>query len=248
VGLSFAYFGAGVWVGSRILLPLLRRTRWRGLSPEAVSVRTQGVVHQFCRSFVFCWTRVMRTARVQWVGAEKLGSGPQLLVANHPSLIDTPLLLTRLPQADFIVSHEWLRVGLLRPVIEATGYLHADTGATVVREATQRLHAGRTVVVYPEGSRSPEDGLRDFQRGAAHIALQTGCEIVPIAISVNPRALMQGQGWKDYPAENPLFRVEVCDPIPPTAPQPGESRPVAARRLTGVLEEHFSKRWERGRS
>jgi 1-acyl-sn-glycerol-3-phosphate acyltransferase len=248
VGLSFAYFGAGVWFGGRILLPLLRRTRWRRLSPDAVALRSQVVLHRFCRSFVTCWTRVMRTANVQWVGDEKLGRGPQLLVANHPSLIDTPLLLSRLPQADFIVSPDWMRMGLLRAVIDGGGYLRAEDGAAVVELAVERLRAGRTVVVYPEGSRTPPEGLRSFQRGAAHMALRAGCDIVPVTITVTPRALMQGQRWTDYPDENPLFRIEVGDPIRVGAREAGESRPVAARRLTGVLEEHFRKRWERGRS
>jgi 1-acyl-sn-glycerol-3-phosphate acyltransferase len=116
----------------------------------------------------------------------------------------------------------------------------------VVRQAVERLRAGHSVVVYPEGSRTPVEGLRRFQRGAAHIALRAGCDIVPVCITVTPRALMQGQGWTDYPRENPVFRIEVGEPIPPGVAGDEERRPVAARRLTGVLEEHFQKRWNRG--
>jgi len=248
VGLCFAYFGAGVWLGGRVAIPLLRRTRWRGLSPEEVTLASQRVVHVFCRSFIACICDVMRIGRVQWIGAEALQRGPVLVVANHPSLIDTPLLLTELAQADFIVSPDWLRSGLLRPIIEAAGYLHAEAGAAVVRQAVERLRAGHTVVVYPEGSRTPPEGLRRFHRGAAHIALRAGCDIVPVHITVTPRALMQGQGWTDYPDANPVYRIEVGEPIPPLLAAGTEGRALAARRLTGVLEEHFEKRWKRGGS
>ncbi|MEN8159548.1 MAG: lysophospholipid acyltransferase family protein [Myxococcota bacterium] len=248
VGLCFLYFGVGVWLATRVLLPILRRTRWRGLSPEDVTLRTQRVVHLFCRSFIACISRVMRVGQVQWIGAEALLNGPVLVVANHPSLIDTPLLLTKLPQADFIVSPDWLRFGLLRPVVESAGYLRVEDGAAVVRHAAERLRAGHSVVVYPEGSRTPAEGLRAFQRGAAHIALRAGCDIVPVCITVTPRALMQGQGWTDFPLENPVFRIEVGEPIRPAVAGGEEKRTLAARRLTGVLEEHFQKRWTRGGS
>jgi 1-acyl-sn-glycerol-3-phosphate acyltransferase len=104
------------------------------------------------------------------------------------------------------------------------------------------------VVVYPEGSRSPAEGLRRFQRGAAHIALEAGCDILPVTLHVTPRVLMKGQPWTSYPDENPVWRVEVGEPIRPAPGPPGEGRPLAARRLTGVLEDYFAKRWERGRS
>jgi 1-acyl-sn-glycerol-3-phosphate acyltransferase len=247
-GLCFLYFGVGVWVTGAVVVPILRRTRWRGLSPEAASLRTQGIVHLFCRSFLVCITRVMRLVDMQWIGTEALSRGPVLVVANHPSLIDTPLLLAQMPQADFIVSPDWLRAGWLRPIVEAAGYLRAEDGAAVVGQAVERLRAGRSVVVYPEGSRTPPEGLRPFQRGAAHIALRAGRDILPVLISVAPRALMQGQRWTDFPLENPVFRIEVGEPIRPSLSVGGEARALAARRLTGVLEEHFEKRWERGRS
>jgi 1-acyl-sn-glycerol-3-phosphate acyltransferase len=247
-GLCFLYFGVGVWLTGALVVPILRRTRWRGLSPEALELRTQRVVHRFCRSFAALIGPVMRLVDLQWIGSEALARGPVLVVANHPSLIDTPLLLAQMPQADFIVSPDWLRAGWLRPIVGAAGYLRAEDGAAVVRQAVERLRAGRSVVVYPEGSRTPPEGLRPFQRGAAHIALRAGCDVLPVLIRVAPRALMQGERWTDFPLENPLFRIEVGEPIRPAPPAQGEGRALAARRLTGLLEEHFEKRWERGRS
>lgn len=249
VGVCFLYFGVGVWFAGVAVLPLARgRARLLGLSREVAQRESQRIVHLFCRSFMTCLTRVMRVVRVEWIGAEALARGPVLLVANHPSLIDTPLLLSQLPQADCIVSPDWLRLGWLRRTCDGAGYLHAAEGAEVVRGAAERLRAGHTVLIYPEGSRTPAEGLRHFQRGAAHIALELGCEILPVTISVTPRALMRGQRLRDYPREKPLWRVEVGAPIRPEPGPAGESRALAARRLTGVLEEHFEKRWERGRS
>jgi 1-acyl-sn-glycerol-3-phosphate acyltransferase len=249
VGLCFLYFGLGVWLMGVAALPLVRLyARMQGLAPEVALRHVQRVVHLFCRSFVACMTRVMRVVEVQWIGAEALARGPVLVVANHPSLIDTPLLLSRMPQADFIVSPDWLRLGWLRGTVAAAEYMHSEDGPEVVREAVARLRAGRSVVVYPEGSRTPAEGLRRFQRGAAHIALEAGCDILPVTIQVTPRALMRGDRLTDYPLANPVWRVEVGEPIRPEPSGGDEPRALAARRLTGVLEEYFEKRCGRGRS
>ncbi len=249
VGLCFLYFGLGVWLTGATVLPLLRwRARLLGLEPEVGLRRVQRAVHLFCRSFIACMTQVMRVVEVQWIHAEALSRGPVLVVANHPSLIDTPLLLSRMPQADFIVSPAWLQRGWLRGTVDAAEYMHSDAGAEVVDEAVARLRAGRSVVVYPEGSRTPSEGLRRFQRGAAHIALEAGCDILPVTIQVTPRALMQGERWTDYPLAKPVWRVEVGEPIRLEPAGADEQRALAARRLTGVLEEYFEKRWVRGRS
>ena len=249
VAIGFAYFGVGIWFLGAVLLPVVElRARLRGLPPDAMTRRTQRVVHHFFRSFIAYMGRVARIAEFEWVGAEALSRGPALVVANHPSLIDTPVLGSKLPQADFLVGPEWMRNGWMRRAIRAAGYLSAEDGAEVVRLAVERLRAGRTVVVYPEGSRSPAEGLRRFQRGAAHIALEAGCDILPVTLHVTPRVLMKGQPWTSYPDENPVWRVEVGEPIRTPSSDGSEGRPLAARRLTGVLEEYFEKRWERGRS
>ncbi len=248
VGLCFAYFGVGIWLLGAVLLPLAALPmRLRGLPADAVTRRAQRVVHVFFRTFITFMMRVMRVGRVEWVNAEALTRGPALVVANHPSLIDTPLLGTRLPQADFIVGPEWMRNGWMRRAIERGGYLSAEEGASLVQAVAERLRAGRTVVVYPEGSRSTAEGLRPFQRGAAHFALEAGCDILPVVLQVKPRVLMKGQRWTDYPREKPVWRVEVGEPIHLPTPVADEGRALAARRLTGVLEEYFEKRWERGR-
>jgi 1-acyl-sn-glycerol-3-phosphate acyltransferase len=152
-----------------------------------------------------------------------------------------------LPQADFIVSGEWAGNPFFRGAIRGGGYLDAENGALAVRAAVRRLRAGRTVVVYPEGSRSLPEGLRPFQRGAALIALRTGFDILPVAIRVTPRTLMKGQSVMDMPAECPEWRVEVGEPIRPSDYLlPGEPNSAGARRLTAVLQEYFEKRWDRG--
>jgi len=242
---AFSYYGlSGLGLGL-VWLPL---DRWVGRAlgrAEPADLRAQRAIHRVSRRLL----RLMEAldlARVHWVGAEALDRRPLLVVANHPSLIDTPLLSSRMPEADFIVKEEWGRNPFFRDAVAAAGYLRVERGARVVADAVARLRAGRSVVVYPEGSRTPPEGLRPFQRGAAHIALEAGCDLVPVLIQVTPRTLLKGDPWTQRPERTPEWRVEVGEPIRPWDHLDGsESRPVAARKLTAVLRDYFDKRWDR---
>jgi 1-acyl-sn-glycerol-3-phosphate acyltransferase len=245
-GIAFAYYGLASLALAYAVIPLhhaAARLAGRAGDPDLAAQR---LIHLASRSFVRLML-LLGLARVRYEGLERL-RGPALVAANHPSLIDTPLLHCCLPQADFVVNPAWGEKALLRRVVAAAGYLRTDAGGVaVVREAAARLRAGRSVVIFPEGSRTPPEGMLPFQRGAAHIALAAGCDLVPVVIQVIPRTLVKGQPWAQVPARRPEWRIEVGQPIHPADHLDGsESRPLAARRLTALLQDYFEKRWERG--
>lgn len=249
--LAFTYFAAlGLCLGY-VVIPVQRMlARWRRSRPGTAGpdddLLAQYALHRGSRHFLRV-AELLGLARFRWRGTERLGRRPLLVVSNHPSLIDTPVLLACMPQADLVVNREWREKTVLRRAVAQARYLRAEQREEMVREATRRLRAGRSVVIYPEGSRTPAQGLRRFQRGAAHIALEAGCDLVPLLIQVRPRTLVRGERWTCVPEVVPEWRVEVGEPIRAADHLDGsEPRPVAARRLTAVLQEYFEKRWERG--
>jgi 1-acyl-sn-glycerol-3-phosphate acyltransferase len=249
--LAFAYFALLALSVGFLVIPAERmRASARGAAPDGgpagEELLAQRALHRASRRFVRLLER-LHLARVRQRDTELLGRRPLLVVSNHPSLIDTPLLLSCMPQADLVVNRAWRENPVLRKAVAGAGYLRAEEREAVVQEAVARLRAGRSVVIYPEGSRTPAEGLRRFQRGAAHIALEAGCDVVPVVIQVRPRTLVRGQRWADVPDGVPEWRIEVGAPIRAADHLDGtEPRPVAARRLTAVLQDYFEKRWERG--
>ena len=245
-GLGFASFALITVTLGVVIVPLARlAARLRG-RPEQAVLRAQHAIHRGMRLWVRWMDRwdVVRVVTVKGVEALR---GPVVVVANHPSLIDTPILLNLMPQADLVVNAAWGDNPVLRGCVAGAEYLRVEHGAVMVRHAIERLHAGRTLVVYPEGSRTPTEGLRPFERGAAQIALLAGCDIVPVVITVRPRTLMKGQAFTDVPATCPEWTVEVGQPIRPADHlHAGESASAAARRVTEVLQDYFEKRWDRG--
>ena len=101
-------------------------------------------------------------------------------------------------------------------------------------------------MLFPEGTRSPRDGMHPFRRGAAHVALRAGVPLEPVAISCAPSMLCKGQPWWDVPERPSRFTIHVLDPIePPATGASDRSDVLAARRLTATLRERISERLNR---
>jgi 1-acyl-sn-glycerol-3-phosphate acyltransferase len=235
-GLMFVSFGVGAIVVALIVSVLPRDALGRR------EMRTQRVVHRAFGLFAW-WATLLGLMRMSWVHPERLrGQGPRLFVANHPTLIDVVLLIARLPQADCIVKTAARRNPLMRRIVTSAGYLANDQGDALVEACAARLARGRSIVLFPEGTRSPRGGLRRFQRGAAHIALKSGCPIVPIVITCRPVTLLKGRPWHEVPDRRAEWVLRVGDPIDPARYLNTETTlPVAARRLTTDLQALYER-------
>ena len=242
-GLSFVVFGLGALSLALVVFPLCHVTFGDACVRKA---RVQRVIHYAYRFFV-ALMETLGLIRTEWVGAERLsGPGPHLVVANHPTLIDVVHLISRLPQADCVIGDEYAHNPFLRFAASWAGYITNARGAEVVDACVERLRAGRTVLLFPEGTRSPRNGMHAFRRGAAHVALRAGVPLEPVAISCAPSMLSKGQPWWDVPERPGRFTIHVLDPIEPRATGASDlSDVLAARSLTATLRERIRERLSR---
>jgi len=112
-----------------------------------------------------------------------------VFVSNHESALDIPVLLYALPfQVRMMAKKELFRIPLFGWAIALGGYIKIDRSNTEraiasLREAAERVpRQGISVLVFPEGTRSPTGKLRRFKKGGFAFAQQTGLSIVPISI------------------------------------------------------------------
>ncbi|MCA9509208.1 MAG: 1-acyl-sn-glycerol-3-phosphate acyltransferase [Myxococcales bacterium] len=239
-GASFALFGFGSLVIGLVVHPILRMAMRREDRERAV----QRAIH-----ITFRWFQAfMESAgviEVDAASAASLAGAPgRLLIANHPTLLDYVLVVAQLPQADCVVKRSHWSNPFTAGVVRGAGYVPNDAGETTVAECARRLAAGRTLLLFPEGTRSPAGGLGVFERGAAHVALLAGCPTYPVTIRCEPRGLMRGQPWYDVPASRMRFSFAVGAPIASETAEASRGR--AARKLTARYRAHFEK--ELGRS
>ncbi len=180
---------------------------------------------------------------LSFVGAERLTApGPLLAVANHPTHLDATLMVSLVPQLDHIADAKWAGHPILGGAIEAGGHLFNDDPRRVIEEGARRLAAGRRLVVFPEGTRSPVGALHPFHRGAARIALAAGCDLLPIVIRCDPPFGKKDQPWYEVPHETPRMSYTVGMPISlRDVTDASDSQGIAARKITRVLEEYFRR-------
>ena len=104
-------------------------------------------------------------------GMENLPSGGAVLVANHQSVVDIPMLLSAFPRpVGFLAKRELGEIPLFGKAMAAAGNLFVDRddprdAVRMLREAGARLRDGRLVVVFPEGTRSGDGSIGEFQLG-----------------------------------------------------------------------------------
>lgn len=236
-GFLFAVFGVGAVAIACVAVPLLG-ARKRGVARELAAQR---MLHRGARVFVALGT-VLRLFEVRERGTDRLAASPGLVVANHPTLLDVVFLLSRMPQADCIVKTEAWRNPFLRSVVRGAGYIPNAGGFAVIDACVERLRAGRTVVIFPEGTRSPRGGLGPFKRGAAHVALRGAGSITPVLVTCEPSALRKGQPWWDVPDRRLVYGLDVGPPmrVEDLVPAAGELPPArAARAISTALRRYF---------
>jgi len=148
-------------------------------------------------------------------------SGGCVVVANHASHADTAVLLAALPadaQPVFAAAADyWFDVPVRRFVATSLiGVLPVrrtgdDTYAQLLAAVRPALKAGRTVVIYPEGTRSTDGEVGEFRSGALRLARDCSVPIVPVAVLGTAKVLPKGAGFIS-PAP---MQVRVGEPVDP---------------------------------
>ena len=242
-GFCFVISGLVLFFLGLVVLPVLRGL---GGGRAEGELRAQYATHLACRVgislFVF-----LRVIRVEVQGRERLNSG-RLMIANHPTLIDAILLLSLLPTADCVVKAGHTDNFWLRYTVAAAGYIPNVRGPLLVEECVKRLRAGRRLLIFPEGTRSPRGRLGPFARGAAHIAMGAELDPIPVTLRCDPATLSRDVAWWRVPERLPTFTVRVGEPIAiGEAADTGVSRAQASRSVTALLQDYFERQIDRGR-
>jgi cytidylate kinase len=123
--------------------------------------------------------------------------GPVLLVSNHSSLLDPPLVGGACPrQLTFLAKAELFAVpgfGRLIHALNARPVRREGADAAALRVALRVLEHGGALLVFPEGTRGPEGHLREPKPGAALLAVLSGASVVPVLVRGSGRAWPRGQ-------------------------------------------------------
>lgn len=202
--LGFLVFYSGGMVLGWIVLPLVRLFSWH---PATGRYRCQRITASGFKLFVWGLSLVPYSTGFFSRSGQRLSSAyfdqPAVVIANHPSLLDIVMITAAVGHGSVVVHKRVYFNPLLGPLARCCGYIWADDsparGAKVIQEAVRLIGEGRTVIIFPEGSRSDPDKLLKFHLGAFRIAQESGAPIVPLLVLCKPRYLGRGQGFRGYP-------------------------------------------------
>ena len=235
-GLCFALFGLGGLLLRVLVFPLLAAC----VADPAARVRAaRATVRLSFRTFVGIMSG-LGVLRYEVRGLDKLDREGQLILANHPTLIDTVFLMAFVRNADCIVKGGLWRNPFTRGPVRAAGYICNDRGPELVEDCIASLRAGGNLIIFPEGTRTPRGGTMALKRGAANVAVRGAHPVTPVRIACEPLTLGKGDKWWHVPPRRARFRIDVMDDIGTERfLAPGVSDVVAARRLTEYLQHYF---------
>ena len=152
--------------------------------------------------------------RVHVHGLERLGRGPYIFAPNHQSHFDIAALLGYLPgTVRFAAKREMFAEPILGVVLRTMGMVPVDrddSPASIERLNRLKLE-GFSLVIFPEGTRSPDGQLLAFKKGAFVAAIQLGVPIVPVVCKGTTRIMPKGKYLSILPGDADIV---VLDPIP----------------------------------
>lgn len=235
-GLSFALFGLGGLLLRVLVFPLLSLVV---RDEQRRTAAARAVVRITFRLFVGIM-RTLGVLRYEVSGIDKLDREGLLILANHPTLIDTVFLMAFVRNADCIVKGALANNPFTRGPVRAAGYISNRDGAELVEACIGSLRGGMNLIIFPEGTRTGRGADMTFKRGAANIAVRGQRAVTPVLIRCEPLTLGKGEKWWQVPPRQARFHIEVRDDIEVARfSQDGASEVLAARRLTEYLQNYF---------
>jgi 1-acyl-sn-glycerol-3-phosphate acyltransferase len=157
----------------------------------------QRLIHRHLAFFI-TWTTTFRLFSVGYHGLERLAParGGLIVAANHPSLVDITCLLARLPSAICIFKPAIRRNPVLGAAARRAGYLANDAGHEGLRRVAEKVASGHTLVVFPEGTRTPPGAvLGPLRAGFTVIARRADVPVQLVHISLSRPVLGKAHPW-----------------------------------------------------
>jgi len=169
------------------------------------------------------WAKLLlliSNTKVEVIGAENiLHNKPQIFMANHQSDFDILIVLAHIPgQFRWIAKKELFNIPIFGAAMKTAGYIEIDRNnhekaMQSMDEAALRIREGKSVMTFPEGTRSRDGEIKPFKQGTFHLAIRSGVPIVPVSI-IGSGQIMPKRSLKVTPGRVKLIigkPIEVKD-------------------------------------
>ena len=171
--------------------------------------------------------------------------GPVVFFSNHSSHLDATLILCTLPDRwqrrtavgaarDYFFDVWWRQA--FTALVYAGFPIDRSRGGKGIDKAKELVRDGWSIVVFPEGTRTPDGHMQRFRHGASRLALELGVGLVPIAIVGAYQAMPKGRWWPGK--GRPVVTIRYGDPI---YPREGETHQSLSLRMQQAVAQLFDE-------
>ncbi|MGA9573136.1 MAG: lysophospholipid acyltransferase family protein [Lysobacterales bacterium] len=239
--LGFFLFGLGGLVIGLVIFPLIFVFV---RNPETRQILARRLLSGAFKLFLFIFESLGGLS-YEIKGAENVIAGNnQIIIANHPTLIDVIFLVSLFPMADCVIKEAITRNPFMRSVVLSANYIPSGNTGKLLVTCVKRLKSGASLLLFPEGTRSVPGQRLDFKLGAASFAVKAGADILPVTIQcTQPRFLVKDEPWYRVPPERPFFSIQVypSQPLDTLIPEGLHPR-QATRELNKAFLDFFESK------
>jgi len=167
---------------------------------------------------------------------------PYILVSNHASILDIPALISAASfPVRFLAKKSLFWFPIFGWVLYFCGHILVDRKSAQsafrsLKKAPSLLKKGISIIVFPEGTRTPDGEMKEFKRGAFLLAQHSKFPVVPVSI-IGAYEVLPRHGWCCWPG---TIQVRISEPIPTRNLSHQESRDLM-RRVRETITENLKK-------
>ncbi|MBO5997775.1 MAG: 1-acyl-sn-glycerol-3-phosphate acyltransferase [Alphaproteobacteria bacterium] len=190
----FGLFGVGGIVVGMILFPIFTLLVPKEKKRIVLSRIVRGSWIFFVNVMIF-----LRLISVDFKSKQKFEDiKGTVIVANHPTLIDVVLLVSKIPNCICVVKNGLLKNPFIKNIIRSVYLVNGESPEDFLKKGGEILSAGMNIVIFPEGTRTknpPTQKPSKLYRGFAQLAVRFNAPVLPVHITCDPLILGKNQKW-----------------------------------------------------
>lgn len=166
------------------------------------------------------WFHATGVMRIHWHGFDRPLPAGTVYIANHPCLLDATILLARLPDTVCIFKPRLMKNPAIGTAAIMADYAAGTSGVDLVREVADKIAAGCSLLIFPEGTRTSKGArLEPLKPGFALIAARAQAPVQAVVIRASRGLVPRGRPWWRAPEELPARLDLTLDRRWPKVPE-----------------------------
>lgn len=174
---AFTYFATGSLIVTACGFILIRANPFN-------KIKGKYIYHRILAKYTWSLLHIMGNVKKTYINPlNEDFSKPAVIISNHQSFLDI-LVSTSLNPKVILLTNQWVwRSPVFGAVVRLADYYPVAEGVEdAADKLKEKVEQGYSIVIYPEGTRSPEAKLKRFHKGAFYIAEQLGLDVLPVVI------------------------------------------------------------------